>query len=76
MTLPDKQTLEREIKLSVQRNFALPQLPGEPLPVRVFTSTYHDTENYQLAQAGITLRHRMEAGKGCGNSSSLVTRPD
>ena len=64
MTLPDKQTLEREIKLTVTRNFVLPTLSGEPLPLQVFTSTYHDTENYQLAQAGITLRYRIEARKG------------
>ena len=62
MTLPDKQTLEREVKLSVTRHFVLPQLPGEPLPPQVFTSTYFDTENYQLAQAGVTLRYRAESG--------------
>ncbi len=64
MTLPDKQTLEREIKLTVPRNFVLPKLSGEPLPPQVFTSTYFDTENYQLAQAGITLRYRAKARKG------------
>ncbi len=64
MTLPDKQTLEREIKLTGTRNFVLPQLPGAPLPPQVFTSTYFDTENYQLAQAGITLRFRAEGRKG------------
>ena len=64
MTLPLKQTLEREIKLSVERNFALPQLPGEPLAPRLFTSTYYDTEGHRLARSGITLRHRIEARKG------------
>lgn len=64
MTLPDKQTLEREIKLTVPRNFVLPKLSGEPLPPRTLTATYFDTENYQLALANITLRHRIEAGKG------------
>lgn len=64
MTLPDKQTLEREVKLSVKRDFVLPQIPGEPLPPQVFTSTYFDTENYQLAQAGITLRYRADAREG------------
>lgn len=64
MNQPHKQTLEREIKLSVTRNFTLPQLPGEPLPFRLFTSTYFDTEGYRLASAGITLRYRIEARKG------------
>ncbi len=64
MTLPDKTTLEREIKLSVPRNFILPQLSGTRLPPRILTSTYYDTEHYQLAQAGITLRYRVESGKG------------
>ncbi|MEK6801553.1 MAG: CYTH and CHAD domain-containing protein [Nitrospirota bacterium] len=64
MPLPDKQTLEREVKLSVKRDFVLPQIPGEPLPPQVFTSTYFDTENYQLAQAGITLRYRAKAREG------------
>lgn len=64
MTLPDKQTLEREIKLTVPRNFVLPKLSGEPLPPRTLTATYFDTNNYQLALANITLRYRVEAGKG------------
>jgi len=64
MGQPHTQTLEREIKLSVTRDFTLPQLPGERLPSRLFTSTYFDTEGYRLARAGITLRYRIEARKG------------
>jgi CHAD domain-containing protein len=64
MGQPYKQTLEREIKLRVTRDFTLPQLPGERLPSRLFTSTYFDTEGYRLAGAGITLRYRIEARKG------------
>jgi CHAD domain-containing protein len=64
MTLPDKQTLEREIKLGVPRGFLLPSFDGEPLPAKTFTSTYYDTDTYRLAQAGITLRCRVEAGRG------------
>jgi hypothetical protein len=49
MTEPNKQTLEREIKLGVTRDFIFPPLPGERLPFRLFTSTYYDTEGYRLA---------------------------
>jgi len=55
--------LEREIKLAVGDRFRLPKLPGTPLPRRRLTSTYYDTSPYDLAHAGITLRHRIERGK-------------
>ncbi len=55
--------VEREIKLSVDDHFRLPELPGLPLPRRLLTSTYYDTAQYDLAHAGITLRHRVERGK-------------
>lgn len=55
--------VEREIKLAVDDRFRLPQLPGTPLPRRRLTSTYYDTSQYDLAHAGITLRHRVERGK-------------
>ena len=55
--------VEREIKLSVDDQFRLPKLPGIPLPRRLLTSTYYDTAQYDLANAGITLRHRVERGK-------------
>ena len=55
--------VEREIKLAVNDHFRLPELPGTPLPRRLLTSTYFDTSQYDLAHAGITLRHRVERGK-------------
>jgi CHAD domain-containing protein len=59
-----KETLEREVKLAPGEGFVLPELGGEPLPTRVFTSTYHDTDDFVLARHGITLRHRVEGGAG------------
>src|SRR4029077_17328126 len=56
-------TVEREIKLAIDPNFPLPPLGGIPLPRRLLTSTYYDTSQYDLAHAGITLRHRVERGK-------------
>jgi CHAD domain-containing protein len=56
-------TVEREIKLAVDDHFRLPPLAGTPLPRRLLTSTYYDTSQYDLAHAGITLRHRVERGK-------------
>jgi len=58
-----KSTVEREIKLAVDDHFRLPELPGSPIPRRLLTSTYYDTSQYDLAHAGITLRHRIERGK-------------
>ena len=59
-----KSHVERELKMRAEAGFRLPELPGEPLPDRVFTSTYHDTADRRLAAAGITLRHRVEDGAG------------
>jgi CHAD domain-containing protein len=59
-----KATLERERKLTAPPGFVLPPLPGEPLPARELNSTYHDTPGLRLAAAGITLRHRVEQGRG------------
>jgi CHAD domain-containing protein len=59
-----KATLERERKLTAPPGFVLPPLPGDPLPARVLRSTYHDTPGLRLAAAGITLRHRVEHGRG------------
>ncbi len=59
-----KATLERERKLTAPPGFLLPHLPGEPLTARELSSTYHDTPGLRLAAAGITLRHRVERGRG------------
>lgn len=54
--------VERELKLELGEGFTLPDLPGEPLESRLFTSTYHDTPDRSLSGAGITLRRRVENG--------------
>jgi CHAD domain-containing protein len=59
-----KTTLERERKLTAPSGFVLPHMPGEPIPEHELSSTYHDTPGLRLAAAGITLRHRVERGRG------------
>jgi CHAD domain-containing protein len=54
--------VERELKLDLEEGFTLPDLGGEQLESRLFTSTYHDTPGRSLARAGITLRRRVENG--------------
>jgi CHAD domain-containing protein len=56
-------TVEHEQKLEAPAGWELPQLDGEELEPRVFTSVYHDTPDHSLARAGITLRRRTERGK-------------
>ena len=51
---------EREVKLKTGQAFRLPHFPGEPLPPRLFTSTYFDTVDFRLARLGVTLRRRTE----------------
>ena len=58
-----EETVEREVKLDVPDGFELPDLGGQPLEPRVFTSVYHDTADRSLARAGITLRRRTELGR-------------
>jgi CHAD domain-containing protein len=59
-----RETLEREVKLRAGEDFALPELGGEAIEPRLFVSTYHDTADHRLARRGVTLRHRLENGKG------------
>src|SRR5438034_664283 len=61
---PLKSAIEQETKISVDEDFRWPVLEGKRLPRRVLTSTYYDTPNYRLTHARITLRHRIEHGKG------------
>jgi len=56
--------LERELKLSPPDGFVLPELGGEPLSTRVFSSTYYDTANLRLARHRVTFRYRVEDGAG------------
>jgi CHAD domain-containing protein len=55
-------TAEHERKLDAPEGFELPDLGGEPLESRVFTSVYYDTADGSLARSGITLRRRLERG--------------
>ncbi|HEY7179218.1 MAG TPA: CYTH and CHAD domain-containing protein [Gaiella sp.] len=59
-----RESLETELKLSTGERFAMPDLGGEALASRVFVSTYHDTPDHRLARSGLTLRHRLENGRG------------
>ena len=59
-----RETLEREVKLSTGDRFAMPDLGGETIVSRVFVSTYHDTPDHRLARSGLTLRYRVENGRG------------
>jgi len=59
-----RETLERELKLSTGERFAMPDLGGEAIATRVFVSTYHDTPEHRLARSGLTLRYRVENGRG------------
>jgi CHAD domain-containing protein len=58
-----RETLDRELKLDPDGGFTLPDLPGEALEPRLFTSTYYDTPPRSLARCGITLRRRVENGR-------------
>ena len=58
-----RETLERELKLEADEGFRLPELGGEAIATRVFTSTYHDTSDLRLARRGVTLRRRLENGR-------------
>jgi CHAD domain-containing protein/adenylate cyclase class IV len=56
-------TSEYELKLEAPEGFELPDLGGEPLESRVFTSVYYDAANRSLTESRITLRRRIERGR-------------
>lgn len=56
-------TAEYELKLEAPEGFELPDLGGEPLESRVFTSVYYDAANRSLTESRITLRRRIEHGR-------------
>ena len=60
-------SMEREAKLEVDLNFALPALNGvlegvvaSEMPSAELVATYHDTADRRLLARGITLRHRRD----------------
>jgi len=55
-------TAEYDRKLDAPEGFELPDLGGEPLESRIFTSVYYDTAEGSLARSGITLCRRLEHG--------------
>ena len=55
---------EHEIKFDIPPKFSLSEQLGTPLSPRVFTSTYYDSEHHRLGQLGLTLRKRVERGRG------------
>lgn len=60
--VPLRSVVETEKKLAVADDFRLPALSGDPLPRRVFRSTYFDTLDHCLARSSITLRRRLDKG--------------
>ncbi|GJL69204.1 MAG: hypothetical protein NPIRA06_18390 [Nitrospirales bacterium] len=58
------QTLEEEKKFRIPPGFQFPPDMGEPIPPRVFTSTYFDSEHHRLGQLGLTLRKRVKQAHG------------
>jgi CHAD domain-containing protein len=49
--------------LAAGKGFELPELPGEPLPDRVFTSFHYDTADGLLGFADLSLTRRLENGR-------------
>jgi len=60
--VPLQSVVETEKKLAVADDFRLPAFSGDPLPRRVFRSTYFDTLDHCLARSSITLRRRLDKG--------------
>jgi CHAD domain-containing protein len=58
-----KETLERELKLSVDRGFELPRDLAAGVEPRHLRATYYDTDDLRLARHGVTLRRRNEDGR-------------
>jgi CHAD domain-containing protein len=66
-----QESLEREIKLAVELDFELPELPQgfagvERRPEQHLRTVYFDTAEFRLWRSGITLRHRSGEEPGAG----------
>src|SRR5262245_14432392 len=55
-----RKTVEQTRTFSVAPGFRPRDLPGEPLPPRIFTCTYYDAPDYRFGRRDITLRRRVE----------------
>ncbi len=60
-----KKNLEREITFRTAPSYRLPEIPGETLSPRVFTSTYYDSADFRLTRLGVILRRRTERKRVC-----------
>ena len=58
-----KAPIESMKKLRVGRGFRMPELPGTLLPARTILSTYYDTPDLVLLNAGITMRRCVGGGQ-------------
>ena len=67
-----KETLERELKLSVKRGFEMPPLPR--MSRRHLRATYYDTDDHRLARHVVTLRRRDEDGRDLWQLRSCPAR--
>ncbi len=68
---PNQGSLEREVKLEVDPDFALPDLPTavgavERRSEQHLRTAYFDTREFRLWRRGITFRHRMGEESGTG----------
>jgi CHAD domain-containing protein len=64
-------TAEREVKLSADMDFELPDLRRfgfgtVKLPEQILSTSYYDTKDLRLWHRGITVRHRVELGNHSG----------
>ena len=59
-----RQINEKNITFQIPSRFQIPENIGVLISPRVFTSTYYDSEQHRLGRLGLTLRKRVECGRG------------